>query len=66
MGPTIQLIQMTLRVERNERKAKAQRRSSMSYSSDSADEKTVHASKQKKRILGDVNLLRRQPQCVCV
>jgi hypothetical protein len=39
MGPTIQLIQLSLRVERE---AKIQRRSSMAYRDDLADEKTVH------------------------
>jgi hypothetical protein len=62
MSPTIQLIQMTLQVERE---VEAQRRSDMTYSSDGADEKSVRSSKQEKRILGDVNVPRRRPQCEC-
>ena len=62
MGPTIQLIQLTLRIERE---AKIQRRSSMAYRDDLADEKTVHPSKQDNRIKDNFNLLHRRQQFEC-
>ena len=62
MDPIIQLIHLTLRVERE---AEAQRRSSMAYSDDFADEKTVYPPKQDNRIKGNFNLLYRRQQCEC-
>ena len=47
MDPTIQLIQLTLRIERE---AKIQRHSSMAYRDDLADERTVHPLRQDYRI----------------
>jgi hypothetical protein len=62
MGPTIQLIQLTLRVERE---AKIQRRSSMAYRDELVDERTVHPPKQDNRIKDNFNLLHRRQQCEC-
>jgi hypothetical protein len=62
MGPNIQLIQLTLRVERE---AEARRRAAMTYNSDGADEKTDGSVRQEKCVGSGVNLLRRQPQCEC-
>ena len=61
MNPVIQLIQLTLRVERE---AEAQRRPYMAYRDGLADEKTVRPSKQENRVKGNVNLFRQQ-QCEC-
>ncbi len=47
MDPTIQLIQLTLRVERE---AEAQRRRSIPQRDDVVDEKPVHARKQNPRV----------------
>jgi hypothetical protein len=57
MNPVIQLIQLTLRVER---KAEAQRRPSMTYRDGLANEKTLRLSKRENRVKGNFNLLRRQ------
>ena len=62
MYPTIQLIQLTLRVERE---AEAQRRAATTYRSASADEETVRAPHQEQHVKGDADLLRRRPQCEC-
>jgi hypothetical protein len=62
MGPTIQLIQLTLRFERE---AERQRRSSMAYRDDLADEKTVHPLRQDNRIKDNFNLLQRRQQREC-
>ena len=61
MSPVIQLIQLTLRVERE---AEAQRRPYVAYRDNLADEKTVRPSKQENRVKGNVNLFRQQ-QCEC-
>ena len=62
MGPNIQLIQLTLRIERE---AEAQRRPYMAYRDDLVDENPVRPSRQDNRIEGDFNLLRRRQQCEC-
>lgn len=62
MGPTIQLIQLTLRVERE---AEAQRRLDIASSADRGDQTTVRASKRERRDKSTVDLLPRQPQCEC-
>ena len=62
MGPTIQLIQLTLRFERE---AERQRHSSMAYRDDLADEETVHPLRQDNRIKDNFNLLHRRQQCEC-
>jgi len=62
MGPTIQLIHLTLRFERE---AQIQRRSSMAYRDDPADEKTVHPPRQDNRIKDNFNLLHRRQRCEC-
>ena len=62
MDPTIQLIQLTLRVERE---AEAQRRPYMAYRNDLADEKTVRSPKRDNRIKRNFNLLRRRQRCEC-
>jgi hypothetical protein len=62
MGPTIQSIQLTLRFERE---AERQRRSSMAYRDDLADEKTVHPLGQDNRIKDNFNLLHRRQQREC-
>ena len=65
MGPTIQLIQLMLRVERE---AEAQRRPYMAYRDDLADEKPVRllAHKRDNGIKRVFNLLRRRQPCECV
>jgi len=65
MGPNIQLIQLTLRVERN---AEAQRRPQMAYSDDLAAEKPVYRStpKRNSRVKRSFNLTHRQQNCECV
>jgi hypothetical protein len=60
MDPTIQLIQLMLRVERE---AERQRRSSMAYRDDLADEKTVHPPRRDNRIKDNFNLLHRRQRC---
>jgi hypothetical protein len=62
MGPAIQLIQLTLRVERE---AEAQRRPYMAYRDDFAAEKVVRPPEQGNRIKGNFNLLRRRQRCEC-
>lgn len=62
MGPTIQLIQLTLRVERE---AEAQRRLDIASGADRVDQTTVRASKRERRDNSTVDLLPRQPQCEC-
>ena len=62
MNPAIQLIQLTLRVERE---AEAQRRPYMAYRNDLADEKPVRPPKRDNRIKGNFNLLRRRQRCEC-
>ena len=62
MNPEIQLIQLTLRVERE---AEAQRRPYVAYRDDLADEKTVSPPKRENCVKGNVNLLYRQQQCEC-
>lgn len=62
MGPTIQLIQLTVRAERE---AEAQCRPSMAYRDDFADEKSVRlpAHGQDNRIKRILNLYRHQQPC---
>ena len=62
MDSAIQLIQLTLRVERE---AEAQRRLYTAYRDDLADEKTVRPSKQDNRIKHNFNLLHRRQWCEC-
>jgi hypothetical protein len=62
MDPTIQLIQLTLRVERE---AEAQRRSSMAYRDDLVDEKPVRPSKRENRVKGSFDLFYRRQRCEC-
>jgi hypothetical protein len=65
MGPTIQLIQLTVRVERE---AEAQGRPYMVYRDDFVDEKPVRllSHKRDNRIKRILNLLRRRQPCECV
>ena len=62
MGPTIQLIQLTVRAERE---AEAQCRPAMAYRDDFADEKSVRltAYQQDSRVKRIWNLFRRQQPC---
>ena len=60
MDPTIQLIQLTLRLERE---MERQRRRPVLRTDDFADDKTVRASGRKNRIQG--NVLFCQQQCEC-
>ena len=62
MNPTIQLIQLMLRVERE---AEAQRRPSMAYRDDLVDEKPVRPSKRENCVKGNFSLLYRRQQCEC-
>ena len=62
MGPSTQLIQLTLRVERE---ADAQRRPYMAYRDDLADERTVRLPKRDNRIKRNFDLLYRRQQCEC-
>jgi hypothetical protein len=62
MNPTIQLIQLTLKVERE---AEVQRRPYMVYRDDLVDEKPVRPSKREDRVKGSFNLLHRRQQCEC-
>jgi hypothetical protein len=62
MGPEIQLIQLSLRVERE---AEAQRRPYMAYRDGFADEEVVRPRKQSNRIKGSFNLFRRRQLCEC-
>jgi hypothetical protein len=62
MGPSTQLIQLSLRVERE---AEAQRRPYMAHRDDLADEKTVHLPKRDNRIKRNSNLLHRRQQSEC-
>lgn len=62
MGPTIQLIQLIVRAERE---AEAQCHPAVAYRYDFADEKPVHrlAYQQDHRIKRILNLFRRQQPC---
>ena len=62
MDPTIQLIQLTLRIECE---MEARCRPSTVHRDDFADNKTVHPSRQENRVGGNFRLLHRQPQCEC-
>ena len=62
MDSAIQLIQLTLRVERE---AEAQRRPYVAYRDDLADEKTVRPPKRDNRIRRNFNLLHRRQRCEC-
>ena len=62
MGPAVQLIQLTLRVERE---AEAQRRPYMAYRDDFVGEEVVRPPEQYNRIKGNFNLLRRRECCEC-
>jgi hypothetical protein len=63
LGPTIQLIQLAVRFERE---AEAERRAAMAYRDDAMDEKMLRTSKWEKRVGGSFKLFHRQPQCECV
>ncbi len=65
MGPTVQLIQLVVRVERE---AEGQYRPHSTYRDDFADEKQVRllAHKRDNRIKRILNLLRRRQPCECV
>jgi hypothetical protein len=62
MGPATQLIQLSLRVERE---AEAQRRPYMAYRDDFVDEGVVRPPEQDNRIKGNFSLLRRRQWCEC-
>ena len=65
MGPTIQLIQLTVRAERE---AEAQCRPYIAYRDDLANEKPLRllAHKPDNRIKRILNLFRRRQPCECV
>jgi hypothetical protein len=62
MDSTIQLIQLSLRIERE---AERQRRLSTVHRDDLANDKPVGRSKRGKRVKGSFYLLYRQRQCEC-
>ena len=62
MDSAIQLIQLTLRVERE---AEAQRHPYMTHRDDLADEKPVGPSRRVNRIKRNFDLLHRKQQCEC-
>ena len=62
MSPTIQLIQLTLRIERE---AEKQRHPSTAYSDDLAAEKGASPFKRGDRVNGSSHLFFQRQQCEC-
>ena len=62
MSPTTQLIQLTLRIERE---AEKQRRSSTAYRDDLATEKSRSLSRREDRVNGSSHLFCPRQQCEC-
>jgi hypothetical protein len=61
MGASIQLIQLTLRVEREE----ARRRPQKAHRDDLADEKPLRPLQRDNRVISNCNLPQRQQWCEC-
>jgi hypothetical protein len=62
MNPSIELIQLTVRIERDEA---AKRHQHLAHSDDFADETPVRSAERDNRIKHIFKLPRRRPQCEC-